>query len=57
MGKTYDRMKAQLRLAGKAESTQKLYLQQAKKFVAFHMKEPSELCEADVRTYLHYLMD
>ena len=57
MGKTYDRMESQLRLAGKAESTQKLYLQQAKKFVAYHMKPPAELCEADVRAYLHHLMD
>ncbi len=57
MGHFYDRMDSDLRLARFSESTRKQYLQQARAFVAFHMKPPTELGEAQIREYLHHLVD
>jgi site-specific recombinase XerD len=57
MGVLYDRMDSDLRLARKAEQTRRNYLQAARRFVAFHRRSPAELGEAEVRQYLHYLID
>lgn len=57
MGHFYNRMDSDLRLARFSESTRKQYLQHARSFVAFHMKPPTELGEAQIRQYLHHLVD
>lgn len=57
MGKFYDRMDSDLRLARYSEDTYKQYLDHAKRFVGHFMKPPDELGEAEIREYLHYLVD
>ncbi len=57
MGKLYDRMDSDLRLARKSEATRRQYLSQARRFVAFHRRSPEELGEAEVRQYLHHLIE
>ena len=57
MGEFHDRMQSDLRLARKASGTQTEYLAHARRFVAFHRRPPTELGEAEVRQYLHHLID
>jgi site-specific recombinase XerD len=57
MGKLYDRMDSDLRLARKADATRTQYLSHARRFVAYHHRSPEELGEAEVRQYLHHLVD
>ena len=57
MGEFYDRMNSDLRLARRSEATRAQYLREARKFVAFFMKPPTELGEAHIREYLHFLVE
>lgn len=57
MGRFYDLMDSNLRLARLSEATRQQYLREAKKFVAHFMRPPNELGEEHVREYLHYLVD
>ncbi len=56
MGQLHDRMKQDLFLAGKAASTQKKYLNNAKFFARYHMRPPEELGREDVREFLLYVV-
>lgn len=54
----YSRLQSDLRLSRRAVSTQKQYLQQIRKFLAhFAHRVPEQLDEADVRAYLHHLIE
>ena len=58
MNELYSRMSSDLRLARKSKQTQRKYLWWAVKFVEHTGKTDSaQLCEEDVRAWLHYLMD
>lgn len=57
MGHLRDRMDADLRLAGRAESTRKDYLSCARRFVKFFMRSPDQLGEDDVRRFMLHLTD
>ena len=57
MGKFYDRMNSDLRLARRSDATRAQYLREAKKFVAFFRKPPTQLGEAHIREYLHFLVE
>lgn len=57
MGELHDRMDSDLRLARKAERTRTHYLSHARRFVVFHRRSPREMGEAEVRAYLHYLIE
>jgi site-specific recombinase XerD len=50
-------MNSDLRLARKSESTQAQYLAHARRFVAFHRRSPDQMGEAEIRQYLHHLVD
>ena len=52
MGKTQDRMIAQLRLGNYAEKTSDVYLRVVKAFIKHYMRPPEQLGEHEVRTYL-----
>lgn len=52
-----DRMDADLRLAGRSESTRKGYLGCARLFVKFFMVPPDQLGEPEVRRFLLHLRD
>jgi len=56
MGHLHDRMKEDLVLAGKAESTQKKYLYNCRFFAAYHMRSPEEMGREEVRDFLLYLL-
>jgi site-specific recombinase XerD len=52
------RMDSTLRLARRSEGTRKAYVSYASQFLEFVGEKPeSELCEADVRAWLHHLLD
>ena len=52
------RMDSTLRLARRADSTRIEYLRCARQFLEFTGSKPeSDLCEADVRAWLHHLLD
>lgn len=54
----YSRVKSDLRLSRHATSTQDRYLHQIRKFFAYFAdRVPEQLDEADVRTYLHHLIE
>ena len=57
MGKTYDRMESDLKLANRSSTTIRSYLQWAKAFVAFHRRPAEGMGEAEVRAWLHHLRD
>jgi len=57
MGHVRDRMDADLRLAGHAESTRIRYLNCAKRFVKYFMRPPEELGESKVRQFMLYLTE
>jgi len=57
MGHVRDRMDADLRLAGRAESTRKDYLSCARRFVKFFMRAPDRLSEEDVRRFMLHITD
>lgn len=57
MGKLHDRMDSDLRLARKAAGTRKEYLSHARRFVRFHGRPATALGEAEVRQYLHHLIE
>jgi len=52
MGHVRDRMDADLKLAGRSESTRKAYISCAKRFVKEFMRSPEELGESEVRRFL-----
>ena len=54
----YSRLKSDIRLSRRSDRTGKQYLQQIRRFLAhFPGHYPADLAEADVRTYLHHLVD
>jgi len=57
MGKLYDRMESDLRLARKAAKTCKEYLGAARRFVRYHGRSPEVMGEAEIRAYLLHLID
>ena len=57
MGQIRDRMNADLRLAGRAESTRKRYIQCARLFVKYFMRSPDQLDESHVREFMLYLTE
>jgi site-specific recombinase XerD len=58
MNEIYSRMESDLRLARKAASTRKEYLRHARKFIEWHDgRAVADLGEADVRAYLHHLIE
>ena len=57
MGHVRDRMDADLRLAGRSESTRRHYIGCARAFVKYFMKPPEGLGEADIRKFLLYLIE
>lgn len=54
---TYSRMSSDLRLARRSEGTQNEYLRYGRRFLEFSGKPEAELGEADVRAWLHHLLD
>jgi site-specific recombinase XerD len=52
MGALCDKMTADLKLKGYAESTCDEYLRCARRFVAFHMRPPKEMGEREIRDFL-----
>ena len=57
MGHVRDRFDADLRLAGRSESTRKTYIGCAVLFVKFFMRPPDQLGEKEVRQFLLSLRD
>ena len=57
MGHVRDRMSADLKLAGRSESTREQYIRCARAFVKYYMRPPEELGEEDVRAFLLYLIE
>jgi len=57
MGHVRDRMDADLKLAGRAESTRIRYINCAKRFVKHFMRPPEEMGEAEVRQFMLYLTE
>lgn len=57
MGRLRDRMDADLRLAGRAESTRSGYIGCAKAFVKYFQRPPEEMGEAEVRQFLLHLIE
>jgi site-specific recombinase XerD len=55
MGRTRDKMNADLLLAGLSKSTRAAYLACARGFVKFHMRAPDQMGEAEVRAFLLHL--
>jgi site-specific recombinase XerD len=54
----HSRLKSDLRLSRRSKKTEKRYLAQARGFLAhFPDRKPEELGEAEVRAYLHHLVD
>jgi site-specific recombinase XerD len=56
MGKTRERMVADLELRGYRASTRKKYLECAKRFVRYFMRPPEELGEEEVRAFFLHLI-
>lgn len=56
MGQLQDRMETDLTLAGYSPSTAKIYLIYARKFAKHFMRSPAEMGEAEVRSFLMYLL-
>ena len=57
MGRCRDKMEADLKLAGRPESTRKKYINCALNFVKFFMRAPTDLGETEVRTFLLFLRE
>lgn len=57
MGQLRDRMDEDLRLAGYAPSTRKIYLLCAKGFALHHGRSPAQMGETEIRTYLLHMVD
>ena len=55
MGHVRDRMDADLRLVGHAESTRTRYINCAKRYVKHFMRPPAEMGEAEVRKFMLHL--
>ena len=57
-GEGDSRLKSDLRLSRRSKSTEKRYLHEARRFFGhFSDRSPETLGEADVRAYLHNLID
>ncbi len=57
MGHVRDRMDADLRLVGHAESTRTRYINCAKRYVKHFMRPPAEMGEAEVRKFMLHLTE
>jgi site-specific recombinase XerD len=57
MGKVFERMAWDLKFAGRAERTRKVYLADARAFEVFHGKSPEELGQPDVRVWVEHLIE
>jgi integrase/recombinase XerD len=57
MGRLYDRMKSDLCLARLSPRTAEQYLDHARRFVIHHGRSPEAMGEAEVRQYLHHLVE
>jgi hypothetical protein len=57
MGHLRDRMDADLRLAGRSESTRRNYIGCARLFVKHHQRRAEELGAEEVRAFLLHLVD
>ena len=57
MGQLRDRMEADLKIAGYSESTRKIYLIYARKFVEHFWRSPAEMGADEVRYYLLHLIE
>lgn len=57
MGRLRDKMSADLKLAGRSESTRAQYIRCAVLFVKFHGRGPEEMGEPEVRTFLLFLKE
>jgi len=57
MGHVRDRMDADLKLAGRAESTRTRYIGCAKRFVKHFMRPPEDMGEAEVRQFMLHLTE
>jgi hypothetical protein len=56
MGVLRDRMAVDLRLKGLSPITQRMYLQCAERFVAYHRRSPAALGESEIRAFLDHLV-
>jgi len=57
MGHVRDRMDADLRLAGRAESTRTSYISCARRFVKHFMRSPEDMGEAEVRQFMLHITE
>ncbi|MEQ1566582.1 MAG: phage integrase N-terminal SAM-like domain-containing protein [Myxococcota bacterium] len=57
MGHIRDRMDADLRLAGRSESTRQKYIGYARLFVKYFNRSPDRLGEQEVREFLLHLRE
>ena len=57
MAQLRDRMSEDLKLAGYALSTHRIYLHYAKNFAKHFMRSPAKMGEKEIRTFLLYLLD
>ena len=57
MGHLRDKMETDLKLAGRSESTRKVYLGCARRFVKFYMRSPEDLGLPEVRKFLLFLVE
>lgn len=57
MGQLQDRMIQKLKVLGYSEKTQKLYIDQMKRFVAFHNISPDKLSREDIYTWQVHLVE
>ena len=57
MGSLRDQLEADLKLAGYSPSTRKIYLLYARLFAKHFMRSPTEMGEAEIRSYLLHLIE
>jgi site-specific recombinase XerD len=57
MGRIHDKMNADLKLAGRSESTRSCYIGCCLRFVKFFMRPPEDMGEQEVRKYLLFLTE
>ncbi len=57
MGRLRDKMDADLKLAGRSESTRRHYIDCARRFVKFHRRPAEEMGAAEVRGFLLHLVE
>ncbi len=56
MGEAFKRMAWDLKFAGRAERTRKVYLADVRAFVAFHGQSPEQLGQPEVRAWVEHLI-